>query len=148
MVEGMVIAMLTVETVSDVKMKKVSAVRIAVFLLIGIAINAIKYYQSIWSMLGGMAVGATMFLYAFLTKESIGYGDCLIFVCAGMYIGFSKNIRLLFFSLLAAAMVGGVCILARKRKMKTKMPFVPYILGTYVVMTILDLLGGIYAIKW
>ncbi len=148
MASGFVIAMLAVETVSDIRKKKVSVIRILMFLAAGIVLNIMGYGQSVGSMLGGVAVGAAMFVYSLLTHESIGYGDCLIFACAGLYIGFSQNIRLLFFSLAVAGISGGIYALVKKKKLKTKIPFVPYILGTYIAMTGLELIGGTYAVKW
>ncbi|MCM1309324.1 MAG: A24 family peptidase [Butyrivibrio sp.] len=136
MIHGIVAAMLAVETVSDLRTKTVSAVRLAVFMTGALAANIVLYYQPIWSMLGGMAVGAVLFLYALATKEGIGYGDCLVFVCAGAYIGLHENIRLLFFSLLAAMAVGGIRAAVHKGNMKSRVPFVPCILGVYAVMTV------------
>lgn len=141
MVNGIVAAMLAVETVSDLRTRTVSAVRLAVFTAGAVAANIVLYYQPIWSMLGGMAVGALLFVYAFATKEGIGYGDCFVFVCAGAYIGLHENIRLLFFSLLAAMTVGGIRAAVHKGSMKSRVPFVPCILGVYTVMTVVGIIS-------
>lgn len=141
MVNGVVLTMLTVETISDIKSRKVSFWRLLIFLMLGAVINIFIMHQPLWSVFGGMGIGAILFLYALASRESIGYGDCLIFVCAGVYLGFSKNLRLLFFSLLCAAIIGGIYVLVRKKKMKSRIPFVPFILGTYIVMTIWEIVG-------
>lgn len=141
MINGIVAAMLAVETVSDLRTRTVSAVRLAVFTTGAVAANIVLYYQPIWSMLGGMAVGALLFVYALVTKEGIGYGDCLVFVCAGAYIGLHENIRLLFFSLLAAMAVGGIRAAVHKGSMKSRVPFVPCILGVYTVMTVVRIIS-------
>lgn len=141
MISGIVAAMLAVETVSDLRTKAVSAVRLAVFMAGAVAVNAVMRYQSVWSMLGGMAVGAVLFMYALATKEGIGYGDCMVFACAGAYIGLHENMRLLFFSMLAAMAVGGINSLMRRGNMKSRVPFVPCILGVYIVMTIVKIVS-------
>ena len=135
MISGIVAAMLAVETVSDLRTKTVSAVRLLLFLGGAAALNIIRGYQPVWSMFGGMAVGGVLFAYAFATGEGIGYGDCLIFVCAGAYIGLHENIRMLFFSLLAAAAASGVRAIVRREGMKSRIPFVPCVLGVHLVMT-------------
>ena len=71
----LVMIMLGIETVADIRSRSVSAVRLIIFAVGAVAVNIIFYYQSIWSMIGGIAVGAVLFLYALLTSESIGYGD-------------------------------------------------------------------------
>lgn len=137
MISGIVAVMLAVETVSDLRTRTVSTLRLIIFILGAVAFNVILYYQPLWSMLGGMAVGALLFVYALATKEGIGYGDCLIFVCAGAYIGLHENLKLLFFSLLTAAAAGGIRALLHKGGMKSRVAFVPCILGVYVVMTMI-----------
>lgn len=139
MINGIVAAMLAVETVSDLKTKSVSVIRLSIFFVAAVVTNVIMNYQPIWSMLGGMAVGAVLFVYALATREGIGYGDCLVFVCSGAYIGLYENIRLLFFSLLAAAAAGGIMQLIHRVGMKRRIPFLPCILGTYAVMTVVHI---------
>lgn len=137
-VNGLVITMLAVETVSDIRTKTVSMLRIMFFIIIGAVVNIFIYYQSIQSVLGGMAVGGIIMLYALLSKQSIGYGDALIFICTGLYVGLSKNLRILFFSLIAASLAGGIYALVKKKDIKTEIPFVPCILGTYIFMTCIE----------
>lgn len=142
MINGVVLIMLALETVSDIRTKTVSAVRMIIFVILAGVVNIVFYYQSVWSMLGGIAIGALLFLYALATSESIGYGDCLVFVCAGAFIGFSRNLQLLFFSLVMAAVAGGIYALVRKKGIKARVPFVPCILGTYAVMTVMEIIRG------
>ena len=142
MINSIVLIMLILETASDIRTKSISAVRMIFFVVLAGAMNIIFCYQPVWSMLGGMAIGALLFAYALATSESIGYGDCLIFVCVGEFIGFSKNMQLLFFSLVAAAVSGGIYAIVRKKGMRAKIPFVPCILGTYTVMTITEIIKG------
>ena len=139
-VDGLVIAMLAAEAVSDIKTKSVSTVRLLIFLGVAAIANIIFEYQPLWSMLGGMAVGGVMFIYAFATRESIGYGDCLVFVCAGAFIGLWKNLRLLFGSFLSAAVAGGIYSAVKHKGMKVKIPFVPCVLGTFLVGVIVGVI--------
>ena len=137
-VNGLVIAMLTAETVSDIRRRVVSGVRLIIFLAVAIGVNLIFNYQSVWSMAGGMAVGAAMFLYAAVTKESIGYGDCLVLVCAGSYLGFSRNIRLLLGSFLIAAVAGGIYSLVKHKGIKARIPFIPCILTAFIIEIVME----------
>lgn len=140
MIKGLVIAMLAIETISDVRKHTVSGIRIIVFMVIGIVLNCIMKYQSVWSVVGGIVVGMTLLGYSLITKGGIGFGDGLVFICLGVYLGLSENLKLLFFSLLAAAVFGGVYALIRKKSIKTHIPFMPCIMGTYILMIFLEVL--------
>ena len=140
MIYGMVAGMLAIESVADIRTGTISVVRQIVFLVVAIILNVIMAYQSIWSILGGLFIGGIMFAYAFFTQEGIGYGDCLIFVTCGMYIGFLKNMRLLFGSLLIAAIAGIIVAIVKKTGIKARIPFVPCILTAYIVMSALGTL--------
>ena len=134
----MVFTILLIETISDIKSRSLSALRIAIYMVAAIALNLVFYYQSLWSMTGGMVVGGLMLLYAFITKEGIGYGDALMFVVLGALVGLSQNIKILFFSLLTAAVSGGIYALIKHKSIKTQIPFIPCILATYMIMCILE----------
>lgn len=140
MIQGIVITMLAVETISDIRTKTISVLRIGIFFIAAIILNGFFYYQSVFSMLGGIMIGMILLAYAFLTREGIGYGDGLIFICAGAYLGLSDNLHLLFFSLILAAVAGGIYTIIRKKSMKTKIPFIPCILGTYLMMALIEVL--------
>lgn len=141
-INGVVLTMLTVETVSDIRRKNISVIRQLIFIILAAAVNLLMYYQSIWSMLGGMGVGAIMFFYAYLTKEGVGYGDCLVFVSIGAYVGFSKNMRLLFISLIIGGIVGIIYALKKKSSLECRIPFLPCILCAFVIIDAIELVNG------
>ncbi len=140
MINGVVISMLAVETVCDLKSRTIAVVPLAVYMVLGIILNCIWGYQSLFSVIGGVLIGLILLGYAFITKESIGYGDGVLFICVGLYVGLSQNLRLLFFSLLLAAVAGGIYTLVKKKSIKTKIPFVPCITFSYVFMTIVEVI--------
>ena len=140
MIKGLVITMLAIETVSDIRKHTVSGIRIIAFMVVGIVLNCVMKYQSIWSVVGGIVVGLTLFGYSLITKGGIGFGDGLVFICLGIFLGLSQNLRLLFFSLLAAAVFGGIYALIKKKSIKAQIPFMPCILGTYIMMVFMEVL--------
>ena len=137
-IHGAVITMLTVETISDIRTKTISVIRLIIYLVLAIIINLISSYQPVWSMIGGMAIGLVMLLYAKLSHEGIGYGDAAIFLVVGAFIGISDNIKLLFFSLIAASIGAVLSVIIRKNGLRSQIPFIPFVLGTYLVLTILE----------
>lgn len=137
MVKGILAGMLAIESVSDIRTGTISVKRQIFFLVAAAVLNIVTAYQSLGSVLGGLLIGGMMYAYAFITHEGIGYGDCLIFVTSGLYIGFLGNMRLLFGSLVVASLTGIVMTIVKKRGMKYRIPFVPCVFVTYIIMLVM-----------
>lgn len=129
---------LLIETLSDIRTKTVSLIRLAVYLLAALTLNIIFEYQSWMSVGTGMSLGIILLVYAFATKENIGYGDSLMFIVTGACLGLSDNLRLMFFSLVMAVFVGLAYIIVTKKGLKSRIPFMPCILFTYLIMTMVN----------
>jgi len=140
MVQGAVVLMLALETVADIRSRKVSVIRLAIFTILGIVLNIVKAYQPVWSMIGGMAIGLLVILFAKISGEGIGYGDGVLFIASGAFLGLNDNLRLLFFSLIFAAVTGGICLLMRRKTIKSEIPFIPFVLGAYLVTSIVEVI--------
>jgi leader peptidase (prepilin peptidase)/N-methyltransferase len=139
-VNGIVAAVLTVESISDIKTKSISLARLVCYMIVALALNIIMKYQSFISLFGGIIVGVIFLGFGILTKEGIGYGDGAIFICLGAVLGLYDNLRLLMYSLMLAAIVGGIYALVRKKNLKVRIPFIPCVLITYVVMTLVGVI--------
>lgn len=137
-VNGIVMTALTVESISDIKKKSISGARLIVYFLSAIIANIFLSYQSYSSMLGGIFVGIIVLVFGLITGEGIGYGDGAAFICLGAVLGLSENMRLLFFSLVLASIVGGIYSLVKKKGISTQIPFLPCVLVTFIGMTIIE----------
>lgn len=134
MISIVVILILILESAMDIRNRTVSWMHMVIFLIGGIVANCILMYQSIWSVIAGVVIGAIIFLFGVLSKGSIGCGDGVVFTCVGIYLGGFSSIRLLFYSLIVAAIAGGLYVLIKKKSIKTQIPFVPCILVAYILM--------------
>lgn len=140
MINGIVIGILVLESISDIRSKSICAWHMILFAVMGVVLNVITYYQSVWSVVGGVIIGILVLIFALFSKGAIGIGDGIIFICLGIYLGLSDNLRLLFFSLVTASIAGGVYILIKKKSIKTQIPFVPCVLMAYILMTLMEVL--------
>lgn len=134
MISIVVILILILESAMDIRNRTVSWMHMVIFSIGGIVANCILMYQSIWSVIAGVVIGAIIFLFGVLSKGSIGCGDGVVFTCVGIYLGGFSSIRLLFFSLIVAALAGGLYVMIKKKSIKTQIPFVPCILVAYILM--------------
>ena len=134
MLSVVVILILILESVMDIKNRNINWIHMVIFAIGGVVANFILEYQTLWSVIWGVAIGIMVFLFGLFSRGAIGCGDGVVFACVGVYLGGLNNIRLLFYSLLVAAVTGGVYVLIKRKSIKTQIPFVPCILIAYLLM--------------
>jgi leader peptidase (prepilin peptidase)/N-methyltransferase len=104
----------------------------------GLLLRIIVGSISIKSLLLGIIPGAVLFLIALLTKQAIGYGDCLLLVVTGIFLGLTFTILLFLISLLFAGAASILLLAMKKRKRKEALAFAPFILAGYVGVLLLS----------
>lgn len=84
--------------------------------------------------IAGVFIGICMLALGRITKEEIGYGDGLVFMITGLYLGYQYNLLLLVLSLIISAMISLILILFKKVHRKTSIPFVPFVTVAYFIL--------------
>jgi len=102
--------------------------------LTGILINLLTKQLSILEIAAGTGIGLMMLLVGYASRQALGYGDGLLMAAAGCFLGSMQTSILLLCSLLAAAVVSIILILAKKRGWKDRIPFAPCVLAGFVFM--------------
>lgn len=123
-------------SVQDVKEKRISIFLIAAggmllsvtFLIIG--------GVPVMTRLSGLLLGLLLLVIGRLLKGQIGAGDGMIICITGICLGFIKNLNLMLFGLSLAALVSLFLLIFKKAGRKDTIPFVPFLLLSY--------LGGIF----
>ena len=124
----------------DIKIKRIRLVVVNSFAILGVILH-ILYQRISWiDMICGALLGVILLIIGYFTKEKIGYGDGLIFVATGIYLGFWNNLILLWLSTTLAGIYGLILMIFKKKKKDNEIPLVPFILGVYVVSLIFN--GG------
>ncbi len=82
----------------------------------------------------GILVGVAIWVGSRLTKGGIGEGDALVLMTTGIALDVDKNIILLLGASMIAAAYGLLLILSGRADRKKEMPFLPFILMTYIGM--------------
>lgn len=129
---------LAINAYTDFKKKKIYAVSVIGFIIIGVIIFIIKKDHEFFSLLGGLAIGLLVLIVSRLSSQAVGFGDGLIFLVTGVYLGFSRNLALLLYGLLICGVVSLVLVTFRKWKMKNEIPFVPFVFIAFILMIFLE----------
>ena len=82
-------------------------------------------------------VGAVILLFAYFSKEAIGYADGVIILACGVAFGLYETVTAVFFAAVFAGCFSGVLLVAKKAGKKSRIPFLPFLLLGYVAMRML-----------
>ena len=84
----------------------------------------------------GMLIGGGILCFAWLSRESVGFGDGWLFVVTGIFLGFLQNFILLFGSVLLAGMFAIACLVLKKKGRNDRIALAPFVLTAYVVFVL------------
>lgn len=122
---------LCVLTVMDIRRKRLNlAFLLSGFLLVAAGILAARQIHPLLLLTGG-GVGLVFFVTSKVTGEAFGYGDSLLILIMGSFLGFWDILSLLTAAFLLAAVFSAVMLVGRKFSRKTAFPFVPFLAIAY-----------------
>ena len=84
----------------------------------------------------GMLIGGGILCFAWLSRESVGFGDGWLFVVTGIFLGFLQNFILLFGSVFLAGMFAIACLVLKKKGRDDRIALAPFVLTAYVVFVL------------
>lgn len=123
-------------TLEDIRKRSFDVMYLILFAISGIIVHIYTQSESIYSLLGGAAVGGILYIVSILSDERIGKGDAMLVIVAGIYSGFWNTIVLLFVACLLSS-IYGIILLTFEKKAKTyRIPFAPFLLGAYLLLLI------------
>ena len=84
----------------------------------------------------GFLFGLLFLLFlSFISKHGIGYGDVKLFAWIGLCMGLADTYSIMFYSVLAAAVISLYLLFIKSRDKKTQIPFGPFVfVGVYMVL--------------
>lgn len=124
-----VLGMLGICSIEDIRKKEIQSVRVLCFGIGGILLHLWQRNQSLYSMLGGIAVGAAVIILSLVSGGIIGIGDGLVLCVAGIYIGGINTMRLLLTGLFLSSLYALVLLFMHRKRRKDTIPFIPFLLA-------------------
>lgn len=126
-------------SVCDIRKRRISLVVVGAIAVLGVAFRLVFGPFEIAEVLLGIAIGALILLLAFVSRQSIGYGDGWLLCATGIVLGFKYNMIILFVGCLICAIFSGCLLILKKGTRKTQLPFVPFLSAAYWVITLISI---------
>lgn len=127
---------LILSTLIDLRKKEVNISLCISVALVGLIYEIFISKTDILSIILGILPGIFLMLTSIVTNEEIGKGDAAILSTIGIFLGLKKTILVLIYALFSTIIIGGILLLIRKKNKKYKIPFVPFILFSYIALRI------------
>lgn len=121
-------------SVEDIRTKQITVTVTLISAIIGLICHIVYRNNSIYSVLGGIAMGALVLVFSLLSGGKIGPGDGVILMLTGLYLGAEKNLGLIVVSLFLAAVWALISVTLFHYGRKDKIPFVPFLFLAYFIM--------------
>jgi len=125
----------------DYKTKLINIKLVIIFGVCGLIWNMGYRQITIGSLVCGAGIGMGMLAVSKITRDSLGFGDGLILIVTGIYLGFWKNIEMLLAGLIFSAIVSIYLLVFKKVQKKKKIPFIPFLFLAYICMLCTELYG-------
>lgn len=130
------IAVLLIFSLQDIRKREISGYLVIIYGLIGIIIGLFKI--PVMELLLSAVPGAFLLILGRITDEGIGYGDGLVILALGIWVGLYLSLVALIVGILLLGIVslGYILMMKIKREkvfLQTKMPFMPFLLSGLVV---------------
>ena len=132
-----VTVLLMVMAYRDLRTKQVSCLALVIMAILVVVIRMLFVEDTIWSTLGGVAVGISFFLISKYSRESVGYGDSWLILLLGVLIGGKKVMEVIFIASFMAALFSVGYGLVRGWNRKNTIPFIPFLALAYVGVVLL-----------
>jgi Type IV leader peptidase family. len=130
--EGVLLVFLGVNTVSDIKTKRIINWSAWVFGIFGLIYGFVTKELSISQALVASLPGLIFLVISKVTQESMGYGDGIVVLVMGIYINIQRLISSLGIALMLAAIWSIILIVLFKKKKQSEFPFLPFVLLGYI----------------
>lgn len=118
----------------DYRKKEIHLLPVLLMSVVGALLSVLGKDWTDWTIICRFAPGMLLFLLAWFTKESIGYGDAWVLLGLGCFLSAIEILNLSMIAISVAGLVALFLLLVKRKGRKTRIPFVPFLLVGYVAL--------------
>ena len=117
-------------TYEDIKEKQISNRILIAMLIVGVIFTCVSFNTSVIvsSFVCALITGAITYLTSLISRGGLGKGDVILLTITALFIGDLSMVYIVFLSLLAMFLFTIVALLLKKINVKSKLPYVPFLL--------------------
>ena len=134
---GLVAVLLGIIADRDLRTKQISCLSLVLMAVLVLVLRMIFVEDSMWSTLGGVAVGISFFFISKYSRESVGYGDSWLILLLGIFLGGKMIMELVFVASFLAALYSIGYGFIRGWNRKNTIPFIPFLTLAYLGVVLL-----------
>ena len=134
--ELVLISGLLFNSILDIRKKRVSVI---VIIIMGVCAVAYNFYYNLFTLpesLLSFVPGIIMLILAFLSDESIGYGDGVLMLCLGLFAGMEEIFLICMLAVSVAGIMAMIFVFICHKRKDYEIPFVPFILLKAFVLSV------------
>lgn len=125
---------LVFQSYEDIKRRSITVISVLIFSLLAIIFNLFTDYIGVKDMIFGICIGIGVTVIGILMNNAIGIGDGFLLSSLGILLGGRKCFLIFMIAISLSAITAMILLILKKVTVKQELPFVPYILGAYMIM--------------
>lgn len=117
-------------SVFDIRKREIPLVILIAGILAGLGIDLWQIWKGLElaAEIGAALLPGTFFLLlSFCTREKVGYGDGLLLIIMGLFLGFGRCFLVLCISLVFSSAFALILLVFRKAGRNSRLPFLPFL---------------------
>lgn len=131
------IIMLLVCAIQDMITKHIHIVLLIVFGLAGVASILIPEGRSLTEIISGIGIGVVFIGLSFVSREKIGMGDALLLLDCSLFLGFWKELILVWLACTFSGITAFILVFLLKKGRNYRIAFAPFVLVASIVVSFL-----------
>lgn len=105
----------------------------------GVLLQLLYQQNTVKDILLGVAVGVVISIISWFSQGAIGLGDGIMLIVSGIYLGFWKNVEVLFYALTCVGAAALFMLVIMKRERKYRIPFLPFLMFAYILQLMTEM---------
>ncbi len=124
---------LAVMAAEDIRKKQISLMPVVFMAAFGILLSVVAGEWDSWDVFLRFVPGVCILAAAWLTKETIGYGDGLVVLCLGCFLTAGELLDVCMAAITLAGVIALVLLVFLRKSKKAELPFVPFLFAGCVI---------------
>lgn len=133
-----VFVMLGICSMEDIKNKRIQLKWLAGFAAEGIWIWCVLTKQPVLQILAAMFPGMLLSLFSYISQGGIGFGDGLLVMVIGVFLGAADTIQVLLYAVFLSALWALFLFTVKKKGKEHEIPFIPFLMAAFIGYIMLE----------